>query len=355
MSSENGDSGKRRVILSDIAKACGVSSMTVSLALRKHPKISEKTRIRVLQKAEELGYVPDPMLSALNQYRVSGQEKPIQATLAWVNPYHDPKRLRAQIEFDLYWRGAAAAAERMGFKLEEFQTRSLPLQRMNSVFKTRNIQGIIIASLCRPEFSDKEIVWSEMPWEDFAIVRLGRSTDYPKAHYITCSQTANTRLAFEQIYTRGYRRIGFVGVYAPKKEVCAGAYFAKLALPEKQRLPSLLFTIEEGEAVRMQRFKTWLNETRPDAVFTDEPNVLGFLQELGLRVPDDIGLATTSIHDTPIDAGIDQNPEEVGRTAVRTLVALMNERSFGIPSVRNEILVEGRWADGSMLPSRHPR
>lgn len=352
MAPKNGAEGKRRITLNDIAKAVGVSSMTVSLALRNHPKISEKTRKRVQQKAEELEYVPDPMLSALNQYRVSARKTPVQATLAWINPYHDPKRLRAQTEFDLYWRGAEAAAKRMGFQLEEFTTRSMSFQRMNTVFKTRTIQGVIIASLCRPEFSDTHAVWTDFPWEDFAIVRLGRSTDFPKAHYITCAQTTNTILAFEQMYERGYERIGFVGMYAPKKVLCAGASFAQLALPEAQRLPLLLFNINEENAVRKQRLSEWLNKTKPDAILTDLPDIDVMLQDLSIRVPDDLGLAATTIHDTPIDAGIDQNPAEVGRTAVRTLVALINEQGFGIPPVRNEILVEGKWVDGSMLPPR---
>jgi DNA-binding LacI/PurR family transcriptional regulator len=77
------------------------------------------------------------------------------------------------------------------------------------------------------------------------------------------------------------------------------------------------------------------------------------LDELGYKVPGDIALATLSIHDTSVDSGIDQNPKEIGRAAIRTLVALLNEQSVGIPSTQNKILIEGKWVDGSMLPDRN--
>jgi LacI family transcriptional regulator len=54
----------------DLAKMAGVSHTTVSLALRQHPSISDETRARILKLAHKLSYRPDPMLAALNAYRV---------------------------------------------------------------------------------------------------------------------------------------------------------------------------------------------------------------------------------------------------------------------------------------------
>ncbi len=349
---KNNDSDNRRVTMSDIAKACGVSSMTVSLALRNHPKISAATRSRILAKAEELGYVPDPMLAALNQYRSNSREKTKQSVLAWINPYHDPKRLRAMKEFDLYWQGAVKAAAEMGYGLEAFATTKMTFARMNTIFKTRNIRGILLAALCRPQFSDKNADFTEMPWQDYAIVRFGRSTAYPEAHFVTSAQTRNAITAFTNIQKKGYRRIGFVSDDAPTKTFCGGAAIAQLSLPAEQQLPFLRFSLGEDRITRKTRFEEWLRAQAPDAVFTDCSQIPEFLSELNIRVPQDIALAATTIHDTPIDAGIDQNPEEIGRIAIRTLVSLINSQEFGIPEIRNEILVEGKWVDGSMMPDR---
>lgn len=46
----------KKVTLSDIAAACGISSMTVSRALRQNMRINENTRAKILKTAQKLGY-----------------------------------------------------------------------------------------------------------------------------------------------------------------------------------------------------------------------------------------------------------------------------------------------------------
>lgn len=58
------------VSLRDLGRHLGVSHVTVSLALREHPRISESTRAKVRKAAEEFGYQPDPMLQSLARYRI---------------------------------------------------------------------------------------------------------------------------------------------------------------------------------------------------------------------------------------------------------------------------------------------
>src|SRR6218665_3923840 len=84
----------RRVTLRDIAKEIGVTPMTVSRALRNQTRISEAMRAKIQAKAAELGYQPDPALTALVHYRHSRLETPIRAALAWINFWPDPAQLR---------------------------------------------------------------------------------------------------------------------------------------------------------------------------------------------------------------------------------------------------------------------
>ena len=51
------DRGRHRPTLVDIASAAGVSKATVSLVLRNHPSIPDRTRERILEIAKDLGYV----------------------------------------------------------------------------------------------------------------------------------------------------------------------------------------------------------------------------------------------------------------------------------------------------------
>ena len=51
--------------MKDIAKELGLSQATVSKVLRKHPDISEKTRLRVLERVKELDYRPNSLARSL--------------------------------------------------------------------------------------------------------------------------------------------------------------------------------------------------------------------------------------------------------------------------------------------------
>ena len=55
----------KRITSLELAALCGVSQGTVDRALNNRPGISEKTRHRILQAAEENGYVKDMRASSL--------------------------------------------------------------------------------------------------------------------------------------------------------------------------------------------------------------------------------------------------------------------------------------------------
>ncbi|MDF7808073.1 LacI family DNA-binding transcriptional regulator [Pontiellaceae bacterium B12219] len=347
MTGENSESSQKRVTIRDIARCVGVSHATVSLALKKNPRISKKTTQLVLEKAEELGYVRDPMLSALCNYRTKIKNQPTQAALAWINDWENPKDLRKINEFNLYWEGANEAARRVGYRLEEFATAELPLRRIDSILKARTIQGIIIPPVQHlPDGLDP------FPWGDYATVCLGYSLPRAKAHFVCSAQASNAMRAFERAHQLGYKRIGFVSEFVRTRHFGVGFLWAQQELPASRQLPLLALNPADDFEQQQAVFERWLLRNRPDAILTDNGETLYMLKNLGIRVPEDIGLATTSIHDTPIDAGIDQNPFEIGRAAARTLIGLLSEQSIGIPVSQSEVHINGIWVDGGMLPSR---
>ena len=65
-----------------------------------------------------------------------------------------------------------------------------------------------------------------------------------------------------------------------------------------------------------------------------------------------IGVAGTTILDTPISAGINQHPEEIGRVGLLMLKSLINDGARGIPPIFRQIQVEGSWSDGDSAPPR---
>jgi DNA-binding LacI/PurR family transcriptional regulator len=170
---------------------------------------------------------------------------------------------------------------------------------------------------------------------------------------VSHSQTRDAFMACLKILEKGYRRIGYITA----ETICtfglfdAGYLKAQALLPEEDRVP-LLVLKEWSQPTRkvLKEIDSWVKRYRPDAVFSTEGNVKALLTAAGYQVPRDLGLATTSVTNGDVDAGICENPEEAGATAVKNLVGLIQRNEMGIPEFPHEILVRGTWVDGSCLP-----
>ena len=152
--------------MADIAVRTGVSRVAVSMALRNNPRISTLLRRRVKRVARELGFVPDPLLSALHQqHRIQPASR---GALAWINGWSDPKQLRQFREFDLYWQGAFKAAAKHGFRLDEIRWEpDCSPKRLEKILVTRGIEGVLIPP-------HRELIdWEDFDWTKFSIVRFG--------------------------------------------------------------------------------------------------------------------------------------------------------------------------------------
>jgi len=347
----NPSAGSSRVSLRDVARVVGVSHVTVSLALRHDPRISEERQREVAAAAEKLGYRPDPMLSSLSAYRQSKRTATIRSAIAWLNQWENPKELRRLHEFDAYWKGAQDAAEQLGYRLEEFVLKNdMPVARLQKILLTRNVRGILIPphrnGLKLPDFD----------WSYFSIVRFGASVKNPRAHIVTSDQTKCAALAFSQIHKLGYERIGYTSARRfernTKGNFRAGYLSSQDDLtPIKRHLPPFMIE-EESEKLDREAFGHWLKKFKPDALICTEGRLREYLQERGYKVPDDIGVAAISLLDGNFDSGVDQNSYEIGRVAMSTLAGLIHQNERGIPEHSRRVLVEGRWVDGKSLPPR---
>jgi LacI family transcriptional regulator len=68
--------------LKDIARATGVSIMTVSRVLRGAPKVAAEKRELILKEAKRLNYQPDPHLMRMMQVVRGKKEKRLRAVIA---------------------------------------------------------------------------------------------------------------------------------------------------------------------------------------------------------------------------------------------------------------------------------
>lgn len=334
----------------DIAKHLGLSNATVSLALRDSPRIPEKRRKQVREAAEKLGYRPNPAASMLAYQKRNSRTAPIHSSIAWLNLWPCPEDLRKSPLFDGYWQGAHACAHKFGFRLEEFALAGTSARSVERILIARGIEGVLVS----PEYYLNHMDLEGFDWSQFCAVRTGRFPVEPALHLVTTDQSGNAMLAFDRVLALGYRRVGFVGFGSTSQDRIwqfENGYLAvQRELPEDQRLP--VFRLDAGDPASRAGLREWMERERPDALLSIHPELSVLLEESGVRIPEDIGLATLNLADCRIEAGIDQNPHEIGRRALLQLLSLMQDHDRGIPERPHETLIKGRWVDGPSLPRR---
>jgi DNA-binding LacI/PurR family transcriptional regulator len=131
----------------------------------------------------------------------------------------------------------------------------------------------------------------------------------------------------------------------------AGYYAAERQLSLPHPLPPL--ALPENDFAESRRLiQKWLAQHKPEAILTNSAIVPQALEDLHVRVPEDVALAGTTVYDLPIAAGLNQHPEEIGRVAVELLVSMINSYDRGTPRVPRRVLIDSEWVDGPSLPPR---
>src|SRR4051812_13757247 len=121
--------------------------------------------------------------------------------------------------------------------------------------------------------------------------------------------------------------------------------------PEADQIPLLILEdCSQENPKEIKLLSGWMKKHKPDAILSTEGDIIAMLDKAGFKAHEDVGVAATSILATDTNAGMFDNPMEVRRTAVKTLVALIQRGELGIPEFRQNILVRGNWQDGSNLP-----
>lgn len=339
----------RPVTQKDIAEKLGLVDSTVSLALRDSKRVKKATRELIQRTAEEMGYRLNATASNLSKFRTDASSRPVTSALAWLNSWKNPELFFKRKEYALYWEGAKDTATRLGYNLEEFRAgKDLSWNRLESIMQSRGISGILL-----PPHPHK-VEFHKLAWERYAIVRFGRSVPYPAANMVSADQLGNMLLMYEEVLKRGYQRIGMVNVSHERSiwtNFDSGYLKAQEMHAPHTPIP-IFYSILDDPLVRLQEFKEWMHRERPDAIISATSGVSKLLKAAGYKIGSDVGLAATSILDTNIDAGINQNSYEVGRAAVRNLISQIQDNDFGIPEIKQQTFITGEWIDGKTLPDR---
>jgi DNA-binding LacI/PurR family transcriptional regulator len=342
-----------RVTLKDIAAKVGVTKTAVSLALRDSPGVSTALREKIRRVASELGYVADPILQRLVEYRRMGETARFQSVIAWLNHWERPGQLRRYHEFEQYWLGAKLASRRLGYRLEEFiWPTDCPAKRAEQMLLDRGVLGLLIPP------HKPEVNWGDFAWGKFSLMRFGLSVRQVDSNLVTADQQRAMVMAIKKIHDQGYRRIGLI-YNAAHDAAIGGNYYggfmwAGNSLGIEHPIPPLNSEMKTPRfAARTRRaLNAWMKRYQPDAILTTAPETSVLLRESGWQIPRDVAVASTSPSDITVDAGIDQCPHAIGQIAAEMLVKQISLNERGEPADPCRILVESRWRDGQSLPPR---
>lgn len=343
----------------DLGRKLGLSAYTVSLALRDSPEISKVTRKRVRETARRMGYRRDPLLStAMSRMRTRRSDSQKGAIGVVFSGSRD--RFEQEAAPQALYEGLQQQATEFGFQIDLLLPDEDYLdqrERMVEVIRSRGLPGLILCAVSstfeRCEGGESSI---EMLLRDFPMVMVGFLSGGQEPHWhIGEDRVWEIAEITRHAVSGGYRRPGLVWLPAASGllEGHIDGAFATLIndlLGQKHLIPRLV-----AKHMDHDRLLAWVQEHQPDCVISNSAQVLRELEACGLRVPGDLGFASTQPNPAiPGLACTDPHWEEMGRLAISTLMATLQRHSLGLPSLPGRMLLKGDWREGETLPPREP-
>ena len=340
-------SPKKAAGLAEIAATLGLSRMAVSLALRNQPGVGPATRTRVLAAAKKLGYVPDARMAEW-MAQVRSTKKQDLLPIAWINTDEEPNIWQKYPFFTPYWEGASTRARELGYRLDEFWLHEPGMSeaRLSQILFQRGIEGVLVAPPKR-----LSIGRLRLKWDHFAGVTFEKAIWAPHLHVVLRDHHYNLMLALKLLRRFGYRRIGVcVGEQTNRRSrylypATLGHFHS--SIPKEERIPWFIHRYKPESDIQ---FEAWMRRWKPDVVVGQNREMVEWVERLGRKVPEEIGVVHLAIEDDCIDwAGIFSRKREIGALSIEILVSLLRARQKGIPAFAAETLVPGTWRNGKTL------
>lgn len=334
--------------MESVARAAGVAASTVSRALRGDPRISAVTSEHIRNMAERLGYRPNPLVAAL-MAQLRGSHPPnAKCNLIWLDFYPHPDDFQRYPVQQAFFAGACQRAKAMGYAISRIPAAGRSATQLVRTLRNRGVRGVLL-----PHFADSGGLAARIPLPlgEFTIVCVGTRFEQPALHYSSEDQYECGRLAVQQLWAMGYRRIGYVG--EPRVEqIVNGRFFAGYHAALQTELGGaplpLLLTDRDDEVA------DWIRRMGADALVTSKRSLLKQLRRQGVRVPGDVALAHLNLDDVedalPGEvAGVKQDNAGVGANAVELLVSALYHNEIGVPLHPRGLQVRGTWVPGATL------
>mgnify|MGYP006427738969 CR=1 FL=1 len=346
---------KKRPSLQDIADVVKVSKMTVSLALRKHPRISEATRLKVEKAAVKLGYTINPdvskYMSAIRHNRSDGKGLP----LAYLTTGKEKGAWRESDTERHYWEGANKRAKEYGYYFEEYWLGEpgMTEDRMSNILWNRGISGVVVSPFHQTLSESARDLSLKFNWDQFIAVAVSDMLRSPILNRVLHDHYTSALTVMKSLIELGYGRIGLClteHMDLTVNQRWQAAYRVYRANHPIKRIEPLILPDLNAVAI-----KQWAKKNKLDAIISAETRMPQFFKEMDLKIGQDIAYADLDIdlEDPRYDgiSGIYQNSQMMGTGAVDLLIAGIQRNEPGIPEIPVVLQVEGNWHDRGSTPN----
>ena len=311
-----------RVTMRDVAQAVGVSPMTGSRALRGDETVSAKTRARIKDVADTLGYVYDTTATAFRTQK-SGF---VAITLPSIN----------NANFAHTYRGLSEAIGQGGIQLLLGAT-NYEVEREESLVRqllARNPEALILTGGHHTEATRAMVSSRGLP-----VIEMWDLPPKPLGHAVGFSNADAMGLVVEHLARQGRRKLAFVGASnggdARGRERRDGAEAAakRLGLPDVTFLDAGVAPVSMRHGAALVE-KMGRDVARYDALLcVSDPVAFGVLSEcrrMGLSIPDDLAITGFGHFDVaavsePRITTVDVRAERIGQEVALLLGRLFEE------------------------------
>jgi LacI family transcriptional regulator len=309
----------QKVTIKDVAELAGVGIATVSRAINNSEGISSKTREKVMQAIEELGFVPN----------TSAQSLKIRQThqIALVVP-----DIRNAIIPEISW-SVEQTAKQHGYHVVQINTAGNARTELETIrnIKKLHVDGLIFMPLAYPKTLPGLIDKAPLP---ISMINYGKKLEPGmKADVVSLSQPEG-KLVMEHLIKIGRTRIAYAG--APK-DIIEERYRAYEKAVGHVDISLVYFGEDFSLNTGANAADYFHGLTHmPDAVYAINDMVaIGLVnrfKELGVRVPEDIAVVGVDNNQfttvsSPQISSVSIMGEEVARLATELLLKRIREMS----------------------------
>lgn len=305
----------KNITIEELAKRLNVSKSTISRAFRDSFDISEKTKKRILDEADKLGFQPNATAQSLREKRTRrvGVVIPSFTIPFYATAICGMQEIAREENYNLM-----ICQSDESYKGE--------LENIRSLMKSQ-VDGIILS--VSKETSDFSHL-TKLKKMGVPLVLFNRATDLPDISKVRVDDYDATYSMTEYLISKGYKNIVYIA--GPKNLLMTSnrikgyrdAMYVKKQTISTESIVYGDFSIQSGR----ESAEMILNTTQPDAIFCSCDNVafgvMQYIKEKGLRIPEDIAVAgyTDELFASLIEprlTTVRQPIEEIGRMSARLL------------------------------------